>query len=457
MHNTSVLSHKKEGAASFLNKLRHDRRGVITVMFALLIPFLIGMVGLGLELGIWFESRRDLQTAADAAAIAGAYEVQDSTATAASILATATTDATSNGYDVSTDTITAVNPPDTGPNTSDDTAVEVNMSRTVTSLFAQQFLGDSINIAARAVAHTGGSDDTACVLSLSTTGTGISVSGNGDIAFDGCQVASNSSDGSSLDVSGNGDLVTDCYTTVGGVTATDGLDVDDDCEPTTGSPTIADPLGDLTAPDEACDDDDGYSFNTNGGSETIDGNYDTVNGIADYDDAYVICGDFSVQNGTVTLQPGLYVIDGGDFSVGAQGSLVGEGVAIVLRNEGQINRINGSASVQLSAPNSTDGADEWEGILFYQDRETTSECTGSNCNRFNGGSTTEFEGTIYFPKQAVFVNGGNDSSLAVDNCLQIIALEVGFSGNSDIVSDNAACSAAGVAGIPLPGVVALIE
>ncbi len=439
----------------FLSKLSKDRRGVITVMFALLIPFLIGMVGLGLEVGIWFESRRNLQTAADAGAIAGAYEVQDASATASSILTAATTDATSNGFNAATETITAVNPPTTGPNTSETSAVEVNLSRTVNTLFAQNFLGDSVNISARAVARTGVSDDTACVLSLSTTGTGIDVGGSGTIDFDGCQVSSNSSDGSSIDVSGNGTLATDCYTTVGGVTATDGLTLDADCSPTTGSATIADPLSTLTAPNEACDDADGYSFATNGGTDTIDGNYDTGTGTATYDDAYVICGDFSISKGTVTLQPGLYVIDGGDFSIGAQGTLVGEGVTIVLRNEGQIS-INGSGSAQLSAPVPADGADEWEGVLFYQDRDTTTECT-NNCNTLNGNSTTEFEGTIYFPKQEIKLNGGNDSSLAVDNCLQIIALEVQFTGNSDIVSDNAACAAAGVTGIPLPGPVELIE
>jgi len=434
---------------SLLRQLRvfsSDRRGAIVVMFALLLPIMVAFVGLGLEVGLWFQSKRDLQTAADAAAIAGAYEAQSSSATASSILAAATADATRNGYVAATDNITTANPPVTGAYTADDGAVEASLSRNVSMLFASAYLGNSISIAARAVATTGTSTDEACVLSLDTSSTGVSVSGSGNVTFNGCQVASNSSSSSALSVSGSGALITDCYSVAGDISDNGGLTVDADCTGKTGAPTISDPYASLTAPNETCDV-SGYTYNVNGGSTTIAGT-------GSYSDAYVICGDFWVKKGTVTLSPGLYVIDGGDFKTNSTGSIIGTGVTIVLRNGGQINNINGASTVNLSAPVAADNAGAWQGILFFQDPDTTATCTGNNCNTLNGNSTTTFQGAMYFPKQEINMNGGNEGG---SNCLQVVALRVGFSGNANLAMDGSACNSAGVTPIYIPGAVTLVE
>jgi Flp pilus assembly protein TadG len=425
---------------------RYDNRGAIIVMIALMLPLLIGFVGLGVEIGSWFQNKRSIQTIADAAAIGGAYDAQDSIATSTTILSAATTDAIRNGYDATNDTISASNPPSSGSYTSDTGAVEINVTRSVNLLFAGSFLGNSISITARAVARTGDADEEACVLSLDTTSTGVSVSGSGDVTFDGCQVASNSSDSAALSISGSGDLETDCYTVVGGVSDSNGgLTTDSGCSGKTGSAAIADPYESLTAPDEACDE-NSYTYNNNGGSETI-------TGTGSYTDAYTICGDFWVKNGTVTLSPGLYVIEG-DFKTNANGSIQGDDVTIILKEGGQINNINGSSTVNLTAPDTSASAGDWEGILFFQDPLTTSSCTGNNCNTLNGNSSTSFEGVVYFPDQEINVNGGNSAS---SPCLQLVALRVSFSGNSDMSVDNSECSDLGVSGIALPGDVELVE
>ncbi len=431
--------------AVFLENLFSDRRGGIVVMFALLLPIMVAFVGLGLEVGLWFQSKRDLQTAADAAAIAGAYEAQDSSATSATILTAATTDATRNSYSATTDTIATSNPPGTGSYTADNGAVEINMTRSVSMLFANTYLGNSISISARAVATTGGGTDEACVLSLDTSDTGVSVGGNGNITFDGCQVASNSSSSSALSVSGSGALITDCYSVVGDISDNGGLTVDNGCTGSTGASSITDPYSSLTAPNESCDI-NGYTYNTNAPT--------TITGTGSYSDAYTICGDFWVKKGTVTLSPGLYVIDGGDFKSNAQGSITGTGVTIILKNGGQINNINGSSTVNLSAPVAADSAGDWEGILFFQDPDTTSSCTGNNCNTLNGNSSTTFQGAMYFPDQEINMNGGNEGS---SPCLQIVALRVGFSGSSNLAMDGSTCSAAGVTPIYIPGDVKLVE
>jgi len=92
-----VKSRKIMFSDSILYRLGTDRRGVITVMLALLLPIMVGFVGLGVEVGMWFQLKRDVQTAADAAAIAGAYEAQDADSTSVTIQSAADADATLNG------------------------------------------------------------------------------------------------------------------------------------------------------------------------------------------------------------------------------------------------------------------------------------------------------------------------------------------------------------------------
>ena len=59
----------------FWQRFVHDRRGVTAVFVALAATVLIGFVGLGAETGLWYALKRQDQSAADAAAISGAYEV----------------------------------------------------------------------------------------------------------------------------------------------------------------------------------------------------------------------------------------------------------------------------------------------------------------------------------------------------------------------------------------------
>ncbi len=419
-------------------------------MIALMLPLLLGFVGLGVEVGSWFQNKRQIQTIADAAAIGGAYEAQNASATSSSILTSATTDATRNGYDATNDLITAVNPPISGSYTADNSAVETNVTRSVSLLFSSTFLSNAVSITARAVARTGNSDSTACVLSLGTTGEGVTVSGSGDVTFDGCQIASNSSDAGALTVSGSGDLTTDCYTVVGGLDdSASGLTTDVGCVGKTNSKSVTDPYSGLVAPSYSdpadCDESSGYSYNINGGVTTI--SHD-----ADFSVPYIICGNFNVNNGSVTLEPGLYII-AGDFSAGANADISGDGVTIILMDGGQLSNINGNATLNLSAPDAADAVDDWEGILFFQDPVTASSCT-NNCNTINGGASTTFEGVMYFPDQTIKFTGGNENT---STCLQIVALSVEFTGNSDVLGSTTGCADAGVTGIALPGDVDLVE
>src|SRR5215831_2865568 len=77
-------SHAMEPGASgsraarpFLSRLGdfwRERAGGVAVIYAVVLPGMLGMVGLGVEAGEWYIDKRALQTQADAAALAGAWE-----------------------------------------------------------------------------------------------------------------------------------------------------------------------------------------------------------------------------------------------------------------------------------------------------------------------------------------------------------------------------------------------
>ncbi len=206
-----------------LASLGVNRRGVITVMLALMLPVMIGFIGLGVEAGMWFQNKRDIQTAADAAAAA----------------------ATLNGYVAGSDTLTAVNPPSTGSNTGDGEAVEVNISSSVNLIFANMFLDNAITIAARAVATTTTGGEEACVQAFdASTQRANNVTGSAVVDMEGCEVATNSAANNSISVSHNGTLGVDCIATVGNVNGTVAMDECNDAK--TGVSSITDPYSEVT-------------------------------------------------------------------------------------------------------------------------------------------------------------------------------------------------------------------
>jgi Flp pilus assembly protein TadG len=69
-----TLSKAAISRRSFWAGFLRDRRGVVGVALAVLLPVLIGFAGLGVEVGWWFAIQRQNQSAADAAAISAALE-----------------------------------------------------------------------------------------------------------------------------------------------------------------------------------------------------------------------------------------------------------------------------------------------------------------------------------------------------------------------------------------------
>jgi len=101
---------------------RRGKRGVILLIAAGLMFVLLAFVGLAFDVGYLQWSRRRAQTAADAAAMAGAWAVQMSGSMVTEGRASSALNGFTNGSDNTTVTIN--NPPVTGTYTSDASAVE---------------------------------------------------------------------------------------------------------------------------------------------------------------------------------------------------------------------------------------------------------------------------------------------------------------------------------------------
>jgi Flp pilus assembly protein TadG len=218
---------------ALLKQLLRDRRGVSAVFVALAATVLIGFVALGAEAGLWYAIKRQDQSAADAAAISGAYEVAAGQAYS-DVCALAKRDAASNGFafqsyscpgtspgctNPSTGQMCANNPPVSGASNGDTKAVEVILNRQQNALFANLFLSN-VTITSRAVAKVNLPGYT-CDLSLATTGTGISVQGSATLNLTDCGMAANSSDAAAISFGGgnNDNLTASWFQTVGNYNA----------------------------------------------------------------------------------------------------------------------------------------------------------------------------------------------------------------------------------------------
>ena len=146
-----------------IHRLFTDNSGVVILITALVAPVVIGFVALGVETALWYTQRNSLQAAADAAAIAGAYELRRGKDTN-SIITIAREEAKRNGYAFTPES-NAINVPPESGNYTDDAAVEAILNATIELLFSTNFVEGLGQIEARAVALvTEGSE--ACILAL---------------------------------------------------------------------------------------------------------------------------------------------------------------------------------------------------------------------------------------------------------------------------------------------------
>jgi len=374
------------------------RKGNVALLFTMLAPMVIGGAGLATEVGLWYHRRLELQSAADAAAYAAAVDLRAG-ASQSAFTQEAMSAAQNSGFDATQGTIVVNNPPTSGTHQTNQ-AIEVLISEKVPRFFTSIFTNAPLVEHTRSVT-TFQTASNACVLALDPTASGaVTFSGSSSVSLTGCSVMANSLSNSAVVAQGSASLATDCIIAVGGISLTAGVSETVCSNPITQAPPVADPFAGVPAP------------STSGGCQ---------NGSGSSLSPGVYCGGLTLQ-GNVTLQPGVYVIEGGDLKVNANANVTGSGVTIYMAGSSTVS-MNGNATVNLSAP--TSGT--YAGMLFFGDR------SGSNVSEtLNGTASSAMTGAIYFPKQNVNYIG---NFAGANGCTQVVADTVTWNGHTHLAAN----------------------
>jgi hypothetical protein len=172
---------------------------------------LMGFLAMATDVGILFHDRRELQTAADGAAVAGALEMQKG-GTAAQITTAADNAAASNGFTNGSNgvAITVNNPPTSGYHQSGG-YVEVNIRQSsIPTVLMGLFGQKNVDVATRAVAGATAATKN-CDTNLGTTGPDLTLRGSAKIIAPNCGINNASSSSNSVDTTGSGNTMDTAY------------------------------------------------------------------------------------------------------------------------------------------------------------------------------------------------------------------------------------------------------
>ena len=398
---------------SWINRLLRDRRGNVLAITAASMPLILGGAAMAIDtiqLSVW---KRQLQRAADSAAIAGAYGESQGIEAADAVHR----DLDENVFPtLSTPEVVVV-----GPSLGFDQTVRVSLTAQRTVPFLSFFTNTPNTITAEATAALT-NDGQFCMLSLyDGTDTGINANGNANVGL-GCGMATNSRSADAVTAGGSSSITADPITAVGGLNGETENFVGD----TTLNPYSApqrDPFADVPLP-------------------TPPSNCDTALDVGNGDTEVLTPGACYTSwnvHGTVQLPDGIYYVNGGDIDLKGEIESTGTGgVTIIMTGEATNSDgdlvvgdfiQNGGGVLDIDASESGDYA----GIALYRDPRANLLTV-----KINGGADTDIRGAIYMPGTDLWL-GGNATMSA--QCLQVVARIITFRGAANIGNSCPAGSA----------------
>jgi hypothetical protein len=378
-----------------LRRLRHAVDGGIALIFALVLPVLVGLAGLSLDSAAFYDQQSRMQSAADSSALAIAKELhlfrdgessleEFGKSRVETLLAEVGLVERPHSNIVRVDT--------------EEGHAWVEITMAVESFLPADVWGEN-PIVVRAEASTYGAERL-CVLGLHESSKDtIKADRAALITAPECAIQSNSKDPQGLTAGLLSTLVSSYTCTSGGY---DGALTSFVPQPETDCPVLEDPLAERAPPKVGgCD---YLDFVSDMGVVTIEpGHY---------------CGGLKVVNqADVVAAPGVYVISGGKLEVANNARLHGERVSFYFADDAATLRFKDRADVELSAP--TDGP--MAGILMFENPSATQ---GRNFE-IASDSVRELLGTIYLPR-GVFKGDGTAIVSAVQNVVGGIAATAGL-------------------------------
>jgi Flp pilus assembly protein TadG len=368
-----------------------DESGQAMILTLLSMTILLGFVGFATDVGVMFHVRRNMQIAADGAAVAAAAELNYGDSAAAG-QAAAAQNGVVNG--VNGDTVAINIGPLSGPFAGNPNYVEAVVTQTQPTIFIALFNQLSMNVSARAVATLGPADG--CIYTLAAAGSGLVFNGM-TASVPTCAIVDNSvTDPTGLTAAGGATVNAAFIGVVGGYSNTGGAVTPN---PITGIVPVNDPLAYLTPP----------AFDP---ASCVTGTNITA-------DATLPQGCYQGLTisgaGTVTLTGGTYIING-TLTITGTPTIIGTGVTFYFPNITASMNDTGTPTLQISAP--TSGT--YDGMLFYQDP------TDLNPLAINAVNTSDLQGIVYAPNANVSLT--SDASTTFDTSVVASTLTLNGTG-----------------------------
>jgi Flp pilus assembly protein TadG len=427
-------------------------RGFAALAYALMILVILAFTGLAVDVGYLQWQRRLMQSATDAAAMGALRELEIGNS---DLTAAGQNDAALNGFTNGQNgtTVTINNPPGSGSFAGKNTAVEAVIQRTYGTFFMRVLGTNNVTVAARSVGETtttygsiGG-----CIFALNPSiKAGLEVNGTSMDLSTSCNAVVESNDSAAYKM---GSGVTWKFSDPGGhahIAVVGGAQVtgqagfqrinSSNAVYTNGNPTmvtgIVNPCDPFSCTTDTCLIKNLSTINapttTIRSASSVNWNKNSMpagNSIS----PGVYCGGFTVgdtDDKTLTMQPGVYILAGGGMQFNSSARIAGTGVTIYNTSSSGWGcsgnsayaplQVDGQAQVNLSAP--TNGP--MEGMLFYMDRNITD----TRWNQIVGGSSSKFDGALYFKHSNLKFAGKNSTT----GYMILVADQIQITGSSTL-------------------------
>jgi Flp pilus assembly protein TadG len=389
----------------------------VAVLTGVSMVGILFLTALAIDSTTTMSERRHAQNCSDAAALAGCIELsellaQGSTPSQAQIQAAANQALKQNNFTPGTNCTAVVNWPPTSGSFQDNNSVEVMLTFTHNSLVVSGT--NSITVRSVASCNTG-SVPSFPMLILDTAGADAFWVNSGSLTLSSATVQVNSTNTSAAVVNGMGTSVANVNVhAVGGSSGTFNPSV------TTGVSPLNDPLALVPQPSKP--------------STTITQSVFTPdsNGNVTISPGYYPNGIY-ISSGNVTMQSGLYYVEGGNFWINTPGTVTGTGVTVYHNGPNSSARLMTSyglnvgiclcptnGSYTFTAP--TTGT--YAGISLWQ----SPNCTGEAFYDFWGTGSLNV-GIQYFPKSTLRCWS---KSSGVINCNELITQDFKLLGTHEI-------------------------
>lgn len=422
---------------SLFRKLWKNDRGNALLIGAAALPMIVACAGLASDTIQWTLWKRQLQRAADSAAIAGVYDRENASpnGSTSTVSATVAHDLTLNdhtwmavmsGYPViNYDS----NCPVSSGASSMSNRVCVTLAVQQSLPFSSLFMSTAPTITASATAASIATG-TPCALALNSSGTAMNYSGNATVSAPTCILYSDSAASNAASAGGSSAVTAKSIAAVGGIQQSNNWNVQSYIPY---SPSIADPFASITPDPTQMNCTNAALTNTSTASSV--GSYNCFSSLS--------VGSNKSLNLDTIMGTGVKTIYINGGSVDLKGDFTCSNCTIVLTNKSTASNAtigswssNAQATNNISAP--TTGT--YSGIAVYQDRRAT-----GNTDKINGGASNVIQGAIYFPKDTLWING---TGTATSLCAMWVANNITFLGNSSIAISSPNDSVCASAGLP---------